>query len=105
MHWVDAEVPEDCFHRVLTSCPGAAALRSSGTLPVERDKDRTMKAVQDNKIVAVQAQPGSGKTTRIPDYSLQVQTQDRRAGLAILVVEPACYAAQKIANCFVFVCG
>ena len=79
MHWVDAKVPEDCFHRVLTSCPGDAALRSSGTLPVERDKDRIMNAVQDNKIVAVQAQPGSGKTTRIPDYLLQVQTHEGSA--------------------------
>ncbi len=106
MQWVDEEIPNDCVRRVLTSFPGDAELRNSGKWPVERDKDCILQAVRENKIVGVKAQPGSGKTMCIPEYLLEVQTQVvRRAGKAVLVVQPACYAAAKIANAFVSLRG
>ena len=67
MHWLDGEFPTDCVRRVLSAFPGDHELRSSGLLPVEREKDRIVEAVRGNQIVAVKAQPGSGKAMCIPE--------------------------------------
>ena len=45
MHWLDGEIPTDCFRRVLSAFPGDHELRYSGVLPVQRVKARIVQAV------------------------------------------------------------
>ena len=78
MHWLDGEFPTDCVRRALSAFPGDHELRSSGLLPVEREKDRIVEAVRGNQIVAVKAQPGSGKTMCIPDYLFELPDEKNR---------------------------
>ena len=67
---------------------------------MQSEKAQIVQAVRG--IVAVKAQPGSGKTMCIPGYLFELPDETNlRSGHAVLVVQPSCYAAAKIAEYFV----
>jgi len=61
-------------------------------LPIDGYLDYISSVVLDNQIVLLRATPGSGKTTRVPDYLNQ------KLGLRILVLEPRRVAALSAAE-------
>lgn len=46
-------------------------LQSRSTLPVNKARKRLLNAVQDNKVVVLEGDTGSGKTTQVPQFLLE----------------------------------
>ena len=68
-------------------------------LPVYQFKDKLLKAVEDNQIVVVEGETGSGKTTQIPQFlvhALHCTNPDKNAG-EVACTQPRRVAATSIA--------
>jgi hypothetical protein len=97
MHWEESELPEDCYYRRLTPQVGANGPRDSDLLPIERVRAQIEKAVSSNRVVVVQAAPGTGKTMKIPLFMVELLNPDAwKRKWPILVVQQSCFAAERV---------
>ena len=100
LHWQRSELPPECFHQRLTTVPSSG---SKDTLPVERAERRIRNAMESNSVIAVRAEPGSGKTLMLPVYVIAEQTNKPPADVGIrpvLLVLKSCLAASKAISSF-----
>ena len=97
LHWDADDLQPAWYHRRLTTFTGDPELVNSASLPIERDEERIVQALQSAPhVVAIQAPTGSGKTMKIPEYL------DTVGCSPVLVVLPSVFAAQEAVNSFVF---
>jgi pre-mRNA-splicing factor ATP-dependent RNA helicase DHX15/PRP43 len=66
-------------------------------LPVYKFKDKLLKAVEDNQIVIVEGETGSGKTTQIPQFLVEAGYAEKGVS-AVACTQPRRVAATSIAT-------
>ena len=86
-------------YRALAKFPGDRRLQGR-LMPIEAEKAKVLDALQKNRVCAVQAPTGSGKTLKLPEFLLELEDCS-----PVLVVQPSNFAAQKLVVSFQEACG
>jgi pre-mRNA-splicing factor ATP-dependent RNA helicase DHX15/PRP43 len=71
-------------------------LQKRKSLPAYEARNKLIKLVTDNQILVLQGETGSGKTTQVPQFLLEMLPQGKKKGIAI--TQPRRVAAMSVAK-------
>ncbi|XLU52381.1 hypothetical protein S245_047029, partial [Arachis hypogaea] len=78
---------------------GQRMLEFRRSLPAFKEKDAFLKVISDNQVIVVSGETGCGKTTQLPQYILESETEaGRGAGCNIICTQPRRISAMSVSE-------
>ena len=68
--WNDEELPPECYFRAWRHVAEDPRLQGSKQLPIELHRQEIEDAIRHNRVTAIRAETGSGKSLKLIEYML-----------------------------------
>ena len=102
MHWRSWEINDGDWVQQLPTLTGSG----DQALPIERLKREIRNAIYEWRPVCISATTGSGKTTFVPSYAVEVLKDVKTVpGRSVLLLQDSVFAARSIAQSLVNFAG
>ena len=95
--WNNTEVPDESFYWPLTTQPG----NEREELPIDRYKTSFFDGLDRKKVVGLEAQTGSGKTMRSPEWLYEAAYRAWDDRKCVVLVQDSIFSVTKVVNSLV----